>query len=73
MRGHATALLIQFERSGHRGNLKRALVQMPLLYVRRIASHLLRRRAARHNRFLWQEIGGYCAGLVYYLRAPRPR
>jgi GT2 family glycosyltransferase len=72
MRGHATALLIQYERSGNRGNLKRAFVHMPLLYGRRIASHLLQ-SGARHNRFLWQEVGGYCAGLLYYFRVPRPR
>ncbi len=72
MRGHAAALLIQYERSGNRGNLRRALVHMPLLYARRIASHLVH-RGARHNRFLWQEVGGYFAGLLYYLRTPRPR
>ncbi|MBS0547253.1 MAG: glycosyltransferase [Proteobacteria bacterium] len=72
MRGHAAALLIQYERSGNRGNLRRALAHMPLLYARRLAGHL-RHRGARHDRFLWQEIGGYVSGLLYYLRAPRPR
>lgn len=72
MRGHAAALLIQYERSGNRGNLRRALAHMPLLYARRLVGHLLH-RGARHNRFLWREIGGYVSGLLYYLRTPRPR
>lgn len=73
MRGHAAALLIQYERSGNAGNLRRALLHMPMLYLRRMAGHLLPGAPARHNRFLWQEVGGYCAGLVYYLRTRRPR
>ena len=72
MRGHAAALLIQYERSGNAGNLWRALAHMPLLYARRITGHLLH-RGARHDRFLWQEVGGYFSGLLYYLRTPRPR
>ena len=72
MRGHAAALLVQYERSGHRGNLRRALATMPAWYVRRCAGRLLRGPSER-DRLLRDEIGGYVAGLLFYLRTPRPR
>lgn len=71
MRGHAAALLVQYERSGHRGNLRRALATMPAWYVRRCAGRLLRGPNER-DRLLRDEIGGYLAGLLFYVRTPRP-
>ncbi|MBR0670179.1 glycosyltransferase family 2 protein [Neoroseomonas soli] len=71
MRGHAAALMVQYERSGNAGNRRRALLTMPAWY----AGRLLRRftqGASERDRLLWQEIGGFASGLLFYWRTPRP-
>jgi GT2 family glycosyltransferase len=72
MRGHAAALLVQFERTGHLGNLRRALIYMPVFYIWRVVRFIAFGTTGR-DQFLGQEIAGYIAGILYYLRAPRPR
>ena len=67
MRGHAAALLIQYERSGNVGNLRRALVTMPLMYARRTVRWLVRKRV-ESDRLLGREIAGYLSGLFFYLQ-----
>lgn len=69
MRGHSAALLVQYERSGNRGNLRRLLWVMPQWFMRRWLS---RRPAATSNRFLRDEVAGYLSGIGFYLSAPRP-
>ena len=70
MRGHAAALLVQFEQTGQWRNLRRAIVKIPLRYCRRIGRSFF--GASRdEDRFLWTEVRGYFAGLLYYLRQPR--
>jgi glycosyltransferase involved in cell wall biosynthesis len=71
MRGHAAALMVQFERSGNWGNLRRALVSMPWWYAKRLVRGGLKGRTA-NDRFLGREIRGYLSGLRFYARAPRP-
>jgi GT2 family glycosyltransferase len=71
MRGHVAALLVQFERSGHWGNLRRALLVLPARYVLRWAGRLVRRRRDSDG-LLRQEVRGWLAGVVFYLRAKRP-
>lgn len=71
MRGHAAALLVQFERTRKWGNLYRALVTMPAWYIAR-ALRVLAGRGTDRDRFLWQETRGYLSGLAFYLRARRP-
>lgn len=71
MRGHSAALLVQYERSGHRGNLLRALFWTPYYYARRIVRGLLK-GPREQDLFLKQEVRGYISGLLFYLRAPRP-
>ncbi|SLK05458.1 glycosyltransferase family 2 protein [Novosphingobium mathurense] len=74
MRGHAAALMVQHERTGNRGNLRRAFAIMPRYYAGR-ALHRVVRGQRPDNRFLRQEISGYVAGLIYYWRhrkAPQP-
>lgn len=71
MRGHAAALLVQYERSGNIGNLRRALVSMPRWYTVRAAKWLLGRGSER-DRFLFRELAGYLSGLAYYMGQPRP-
>jgi GT2 family glycosyltransferase len=70
MRAHVVALLIQFERHGHFGNLRRLLVSLPYWYGRRVARRILR-GTDDTNRLLFVEIRGALAGLIYYLRARR--
>lgn len=72
MRGHAAALLVQYERSRNRGNLWRAYYLLPLYYARRLWQRL-RYGERPHNCLLRQEVAGYVAGLVYYWQARKPR
>ncbi len=71
MRGHAAALLVQYERTGNRGNLNRIVRILPLYYLERAAKRLLM-RGQKSDCFLLQEIGGFISGLFYYLRHRRP-
>jgi len=71
MRGHAAALMVQFERTGDWGNLYRAFATMPYFYARRFAGRMLR-GATPANRFLGQQVRGMLAGLWFYWRVPRP-
>jgi GT2 family glycosyltransferase len=67
MRGHAAALLVQFERSGNLGNLRRAFVSMPIWYARRGLRWALKGPSER-DRFLGREIAGYLSGIGYYVK-----
>lgn len=72
MRGHAAALLVQYERTRDFGNLRRLFVTLPRYYLER----LVRRAIAgpdHSTRLLKEEIVGCLAGILYYLRARRPR
>lgn len=71
MRGHAAALMVQYERSGHRGNLRRALFSTPCWYGWRALRRLLRGPTER-DRLLREEVRGFVSGVAFYLRAPRP-
>ncbi len=66
MRGHAAALLVQFERTGRVGNLKRAFLGLPLRYARRAL-----RRSQPRDLYLEREVRGYLSGLGYYLAGPK--
>ena len=65
MRGHVTALFVQFERTREYGNLRRAFVSLPVYYVHRCIRRLLH-GSDFSNQFLFQEIKGYLAGFLYY-------
>jgi GT2 family glycosyltransferase len=71
MRGHAAALLVQFERSGNLGNLRRAFVSLPIWFARRGLMRALKGSSER-DRFLWSEIAGFLSGLGFYFKQPRP-
>jgi GT2 family glycosyltransferase len=71
MRGHAAALLVQFERHRHWGNLRRLFVTLPCTYARKSLRHLAGPES-RRTRTLRQEIAGWLAGIRYYAAAPRP-
>lgn len=70
MRGHAAALLIQYERTGNRGNLHRLFRIMPSYYRQRLANRL-RGGVSDENRFIYQEIKGFISGILFYLRHRR--
>lgn len=71
MRGHLVALLVQHERTGHRGNLRRALVTLPKQYARRVLRGLCTGWAEPCDT-LRDEVAGYLDGFRFYLTAPRP-
>ena len=66
MRGHVAALLIQFEKHRHWGNLRRLFISLPWSWARLLLSGCMRGFSLRH-RFLWQELAGSLSGLWYYL------
>lgn len=72
MRGHIAALLVQYERTGDVGNLRRAFVTIPSSYGRLVARRLVK-GSRKDNRMLGREMGGAISGLLYYLRTPRGR
>jgi hypothetical protein len=75
MRGHVTALLVQHERTGHRGNLRRALLGVPRYYIPLLAWGLRSGWSGRCAT-LSDELSGYLDGFRFYLaslRSPQRR
>jgi hypothetical protein len=70
MRGHAAALLVQYERSGNPGSLRRALATLPAQYAQRWLRRTLRGRG-ESDLLLAEETRGFASGLLFYLRAAR--
>ena len=67
LQGHVAALLAQWERYGHRGNLRRAYLTLPLWYGHQTLHWLLRRGKPRPST-LGAEILGAAAGTKFYWR-----
>lgn len=67
MRGHVVALLVQFDRHGHWGNLRRLAIELPTYYVRRLILAVLNGFRQQHNT-VWVEILGCLAGIGFYVR-----
>jgi GT2 family glycosyltransferase len=65
MRGHATALLIQFEADRRRGNLRRLLLILPKYYAIR-ALWAVARPHDPLRLLLGPELRGYLEGIFYY-------
>ena len=72
MRGHVAALLVQYERTGDAGNLRRAFLGLPSYYLRRSLRRVATGREPG-DRVFGREVSGAVAGLVFYLRNRRPR
>lgn len=70
MRGHVTALLVQFSRHRHWGNLARIALQLPAYYVREALTVWMRPDEVRGSA-LRSEIAGAFAGLFWYARHRR--
>jgi GT2 family glycosyltransferase len=71
MRGHVTALLIQYERSGHSGNLRRALLGLPFYYLKLLVRGAPTGWSGRYCT-LRDEFIGFLDGFRFYLTTPRP-
>lgn len=72
MRGHSAALLVQYERTGRRGNLRRLFLFFPGYYLKRILKRLLL-RGDGSDLFMRDEMAGILSGIWFYLRTPRNR
>jgi GT2 family glycosyltransferase len=70
MRGHIAALLVQYERTGERGNLRRIYRTLPGWYLRQGLRRLAGRRTA--STCLWlDEVRGCLEGISYHWTTPR--
>jgi len=67
MKGHVAALLIQHQKYGHRGNLRRAFIQMPLYYAKLLAIRT-RQGPSSWVGGLRDEVTGCVAGVDFYLK-----
>ncbi len=67
MRGHVTALLIQFTRHGHWGNLYRLFVSLPAYFARKTAGRMLG-HAGPASLPLSPRVLGSLAGIVWWAR-----
>lgn len=66
MRGHVAALLIQFERTGHWGNLRRLFLSLPQYYIKLLGQRYVKGYRPRHLT-LFREIRGCLSGIGFYL------
>jgi GT2 family glycosyltransferase len=71
MRGHAAALLVQYERTGEIGNLRRLFGALPAYYLRALNSRL-RGSSSASNFLLGEEVRGALEGIAYYFSSRRP-
>ena len=69
-RGHATALMVQFARHGHLGNLVRVFIVLPIYYLRKLATSVIFREWMP---FWRASARGYLAGLFYLARNRKDR
>jgi glycosyltransferase involved in cell wall biosynthesis len=65
MRGHVAALLIQFEKTGHWGNLRRLFLSLPQHYIKLLGQRFLQGYKLRHFT-LFREIKGCFSGVWFY-------
>lgn len=66
MRGHVTALLVQFANYKHWGNLYRVFIGLPKCYARPLLRELKRGFKPRHSS-IWSEIAGCVSGVKFYM------
>jgi glycosyltransferase involved in cell wall biosynthesis len=72
MRGHVYALVIQADRYGHRGNLRRIWGQLPAYFVRQFAAAIWKGDWPRLQIWL-NEVAGWTQGLVFLASPNRMR
>ena len=73
MRGHVVALLIQFDRYRHWGNLRRLAIELPIYYTKMLILAVLNRFQQRYKT-VFVEIWGCLSGIGFYWqhRSPAP-
>jgi GT2 family glycosyltransferase len=67
MRGHVAALLAQFAKYGHWGNLRRLFVALPRYYIERFLYEFPKGFKQKHSTLL-AEISGCLSGVKFYLQ-----
>ncbi len=67
MRGHVAALLVQFARYRHWGNLRRLFFSLPKHHAGLLLGGLLRGFGLKHRTYLAEVLGGL-AGIKFYLQ-----
>lgn len=67
VQGYVVSLLIQFQRFGHWGNLRRLFLRMPYLYARR-ATRIVLRIPRPDDVVFKDELRGYFDGLRYFYK-----
>jgi GT2 family glycosyltransferase len=67
MKGHVSALVVQSDRHGHRSNVRRIVVELPLYFLR-VMIAVLRRGSKERASVLAREMTGWAAGLQYLVR-----
>jgi GT2 family glycosyltransferase len=67
MKGHVSALVVQSDRHGHRGNLRRIALQLPRYFLR-TAVAVVRQGSRERASVLAREVIGWAAGLQYLVR-----
>jgi glycosyltransferase involved in cell wall biosynthesis len=67
MRGHVAALLIQFEKYKHWGNLRHLLLSLPKWYGKLVLKGLVKGFKLRYST-VFAEISGCFSGVIYYFQ-----
>jgi GT2 family glycosyltransferase len=70
MRGATAAHLIQYQKYGQSGDLRRPLLTLPRWYLQRLAERVRGRSDLRTPTF-FSEVRGFLSGLLFYLRNRR--
>jgi GT2 family glycosyltransferase len=70
LRGHVAALLVQYERYGELGNLRRVLLTLPRYYAGLAGRRLLGRGDPARTATIGPEMLGVLGGLAFCLREP---
>ena len=65
--GHTAALLVQFHKHRHWGNLRRLILQMPRYYAGLLLEGCILGFQGRHA-LLFSEISGFLSGISFYLK-----
>ncbi|MGH3080263.1 MAG: glycosyltransferase [Gaiellaceae bacterium] len=68
IRGHVAALFVQFANTGDRGNLRRALLDLPRTFARRGAAEVAKRAFTKLGIASYVRAGTYRAELTGYVR-----
>ena len=66
-KGHVAALFAQYDRTGHRGNIRRVFVQLPAYFLR-VGVGAAKGGSGRRLQVLAEQVTGWIAGVTYAVR-----